>query len=103
MRSTFPDRLKRAASRGDLTVSDLARWFDRPRATVNTWINGRTPFGPGGRRAEDDLRRLEWAVKNCKGLPIPEKLSWTGRTAHLMEQRNVAIRNCRVPTLRAAG
>ena len=51
----FSKRLVRAAKVTDMTCSDLARWFDRPRATVNTWLKGRTPWGPQQKRA----------VRNC--------------------------------------
>jgi hypothetical protein len=100
---TFTERLVRCAKFGDLTPSDLARWFDRPRATVNTWLNGRTPSGPSGRVAEHDLDLLEVMVRNKIGFPVPATLSWRDRINHVRGQRNVAERHARVPDLRPAG
>ncbi len=70
---TFSRRLKKAAGAADMTVADLVRWFQRPRPTVNTWLQGRTPrAGPAGRCAEYDLDRLEEAVQ--RGFVVPARL-----------------------------
>jgi hypothetical protein len=34
----FGDRLRSAMERGDLTISDLANWFDRSVPTVRYWV-----------------------------------------------------------------
>lgn len=67
-------RLRQAMTNGNLTVADLARWFDRPDPTVRGWANGRKVRGP-----EQDLkeirRRLLWleALNNeKKSLPVPQ-------------------------------
>lgn len=96
---TFTLRLRRAAAMSHLNPSDLSRWFDRPRTTVDTWLAGRTPLGREGQRAEDDLARLEWSLKH---FPIPAEYSWAARAVYLVEKRDAAIRNCRVSALRAA-
>lgn len=100
---SFSARLSTCMERGDLTVSDLQRWFDRPRATVNTWVNGRTPYGPSGRAALDDLKLLEWTIRKRRGLPIPKKLSQRTRADYIRGTRDAAIRDNRVPAVRAAG
>ena len=59
---TFQERLRRCVERGNLTVADLARWFDRPYPTVRSWFkDGWEPGdGPATRlRMEDLLTRLE--------------------------------------------
>lgn len=103
MAKSFGERLKRCAEIGDLTISDLARWFDRPRATVNTWVLGRTPYGPSGRRAEHDLQLLEARIKARDGFPVPSTLLMKKRIIYIRGQRNDAERNTRVPNLRTAG
>lgn len=63
---TFQERLRRCAERGNLTVSDLARWFGRPYATVRDWlVNGREPIGGPVtvRTAWDRLDTLETEVR----------------------------------------
>ncbi len=100
---TFPTRLRRCQVDGDMTISDLARWFDRPRATVNTWITkGRTPFGPAGRQAITDLAKLEAAIARKRGFPVPNKLTWAGRAKYLQELRDGIRGNSRVPAGRTA-
>lgn len=99
----FPAQLQLCMSRGDLIVSDLARWFGRPRATVNTWVNGRTPYGPSGRLAQEQLNLLSWALKNKQGFPVPAGLGWKARADYIRGIRDAAERNNRVPKVRATG
>lgn len=101
--SPFTTKLRACMTRADMTVSDLAVWFERPRATVNTWVNGRTPKGPSGRLAIAMLETLVWAVRNSTKLPIPEHLSWPERTRHVQEIRDAALRHPRVSSMRSAG
>ena len=96
----FPGKLQQCMTRGDLTVSDLARWFDRPRATINTWVNGRTPYGPAGRLAFEDLEALQLAIRNRRGFPVPANMSWSKRANYIRGMRNGADRHNRVPSLR---
>ncbi len=100
----FPDRVLWCMARGDLTVSDITRWFDRPRATVNTWVNGRTPYGPSGRAATRRLDLLQDLVKNKEGFPIPETLTGLKRADYIRGIRDAAERkqHARVPQMRAA-
>lgn len=57
-----------------MTVSDLARWLDRPFSTVRVWTTvGREPRGPAGRRADLLLAELEKKIR--KGLVIPADLN----------------------------
>lgn len=63
---TFQQRLRRCVEHGNLTVSDLARWFGRPYATVRDWlVNGREPIGGPVtvRNAWDRLGTLETEVR----------------------------------------
>jgi hypothetical protein len=98
----FSKALAQCMKRGDMTVSDLARWFDRPRATINTWVNGRTPYGPSGRLAFRLLELLQSSIRNKQGFPIPETLSWSKRADYIRGIRDAAERNCRVPSARIA-
>ena len=74
----FTARLKQAMERGDFTVADLARWFDRPFHTVWFWVHeGRQPRQSRG-QAKLMYRRLELAeklIREKRGLPIPLHLS----------------------------
>src|SRR5208282_2115388 len=61
----FRDRLETVARRTGLTASDLAVWFGRPRPTVRTWLNGRTPRRVpqahiGGQVWDEMQQRLLW-------------------------------------------
>jgi hypothetical protein len=101
MPESFSVRLQKCVSKADLTVSDVARWFKRPRATVNTWMNGRCPWGPAGDAAFSDLDLLEWAGKHGQ-LPLPKRLTLKARMAQLNDAYEHAARNARVPSLRPA-
>src|SRR5271157_4115947 len=61
----FRERLETVARRTGLTASDLAVWFGRPRPTVRTWLNGRTPRRVpqahiGGQVWDEMQQRLLW-------------------------------------------
>src|SRR5208282_4355925 len=61
----FRDRLETVARRTGLTASDLAVWFGRPRPTVRTWLNGRTPRRVpqahiGGQVWDEMQQRMIW-------------------------------------------
>lgn len=101
----FTKRLEACQAVTQMTVSDLARWFDRPRATVNTWLNGRTPFGPPAAIAEQRLAMLEWSVKKraAKFYPVPASLSWKDREDYVRGMFDDAAANAGVSSLRAAG
>lgn len=104
MARSFTDRLTKAQTVTEMTVSDLARWFDRPRATVNTWLNGRTPFGPPAAVAERGLALLEFSIATRrKHYPVPAHLSWKEREKYVRGMRDDADRNYRVPQMRSAG
>ena len=104
MSRTFTERLTKVQTVTEMTVSDLARWFGRPRATVNTWINGRTPFGPPAAIAERRLEELEHSVRTRREhYPIPAELSWKDREKYVRGMRDDAERNYRVPRVRSAG
>lgn len=98
----FSQRLAWCMKRGDLTVSDLTRWFDRPRATVNTWVDGRTPYGPSGRLAIRWLELLQNVIKNKAGFPIPEELSGKARSNYIRDIRDAVKHHTRVPAMRAS-
>ena len=99
---SFTTRLLWCKEHGDMTVSDLSVWFGRPRATVNTWVNGRIPYGPAGRLAAAHLTLLENAIRKNKSLPVPIDLSWTKRADYIRGVRDAIERNYRVPQMRSA-
>jgi hypothetical protein len=78
-------RLLKAMQGGNLTVADLARWFDRPDPTVRGWVSGVAPAG--ARLDLDDiegrLRLLEWRIRHKECLPLPPRLSPSQRRAAL--------------------
>lgn len=70
MGATFQKRLTAVMRRGNLTVSDLARWFRRPVPTVRCWTH--RGFVPRDRhQLVGILDPLERLVRNRDGLPMP--------------------------------
>lgn len=59
---------------GNLTVADLARWFERPHPTVRGWTKGGSVGGPHQDKMaiEKNLSKLENMLKAKKGLPVPQ-------------------------------
>ena len=91
---TFQVRLQEVLAAGNLTHSDLARWFDRPRPTVKTWIDdGREPSGPplDVEHAHALLELLEQMIKRRQGFPVPIGLSANKRMQHLQIIRKRAL------------
>lgn len=71
---TFQQRLKKVMAGGNLRVADLARWFERPHATVTSWVkDGYEPGGgPQDRTAVlTALTKLERLVAKKCGFPVP--------------------------------
>lgn len=65
----FTTELRVTARRLDLTASDLAIWFERPRLTVRSWIEDtRTPTT--GRVLDECARRLK-LLRSSRALPVP--------------------------------
>lgn len=110
MARSFTERLTTAQQRADLTISDLAVWFSRPRSTVNTWVAGRTPSGPSGRLAHLALECLEWGLaqriltfkRRDWVLPIPVELNSVDRPGYVEGTRDAIAAICRIPALRSA-
>jgi hypothetical protein len=87
---TLQKRLERMLEAGNLTVADLARWFDRPHATVRGWVKG----GRLGLTArldaiyvETQLRNLERRLETKAGLPVPRMPS-RQRIGYLSKLKN---------------
>lgn len=82
---TFQERLQAVMQGGNLTIADLARWFDRPHPTVGFWVrDGKEPGGGplDAAMVQARLVKLELLVKKKKGLPLP-RLSPKSRMAHM--------------------
>ena len=82
----FQDRLQRVLHDGNLTVADLARWFERPDPTVRGWVAG---IGLGGGPLDAayvmaQLGLLEKRVRKHQGFPVP-RMSPSKRIAYLQE------------------
>jgi hypothetical protein len=87
MSRTFGERLAWCVDRGNLTVADLARWFDRPYQTVRWWLHhnvGEPGDGPGTRaRMSQRLEALEAAVR-ADGTQL-RRLSMSARADRLQQ------------------
>ena len=83
---TFTERLQRVRHAANLTVAELARWFDRPDPTVRAWVRGAA--NPGGPPLDVEhavalLALLETLITKGK-LPAPrmkrdERAAWLAR------------------------
>ena len=88
--SDFCKRLAKCMSDGAMTVADVHHWFDRPRATVRTWVvDRRTPSGPSAKKARLLLELLERRIKSRGGgFPIPADLSVFDRPDYVRKLRH---------------
>jgi len=77
----FRDELQAQCGRLDLTASDLAIWFERPRATLRTWLeNQRIP--KAGRVLDECARRLN-LLRSCRAFPVPYSVLKFDRPAYI--------------------
>ena len=86
---TFGQRLQRVQKGGNLTVADLARWFDRSYQTVRGWRDGKCE--PGGapldrEHVEALLKLLEGMVRRKHKFPVP-RLSQRDRITYIRDIR----------------
>lgn len=81
-------RLKALMRDGNLTVADLARWFQRPDPTVRGWSRGVAVGGAPCDKKEisDAVSEMEKLLRKKHGLPVP-RLSPTTRIAYLEKLR----------------
>jgi hypothetical protein len=92
-RASFQKRLLACQRGGNMTVADLARWFDRPYQTVRSWVE--QGIEPGGGpidryHAANLLTLLETLVKKKVGFPVP-RLPPKERIAHLLTVRSATL------------
>jgi hypothetical protein len=87
----FCARLNEVAPKGDFTVADLSRWFDRPYHTVWFWVNkSREPRGSKLQRklVYGRLDLLERAIRFNTKLPIPPSLNQFERVEYIEKLRH---------------
>jgi hypothetical protein len=82
---TFQARLRKCMQDGNLTIADLARWFDRTHPTVGSWV--RDGSVPGGGPLDiaaviTALARLEKMIATSSKFPVP-RLSPQARIAYI--------------------
>jgi hypothetical protein len=74
---------------GNLTVADLARWFERPDPTMRSWVEQGVEPGGGpidAALARATLDKLEKLIARNSKFPVP-RLSPRKRIAYLRELR----------------
>ena len=94
-KASFQKRLSACQRAGNLTQADLARWFDRPHATVRSWLrDGREPSGGpiDVDHANQLLGLLEALIRQKRGFPVP-RLSGAARRKHVQDIRNRVLPN----------
>lgn len=88
----FQSRLREAQTKGDMSLADMARWFDVPFQTVRYWTivagSDMAPRGPRGRTILKRLKQLEWAITHSIGFPVPEMLRARDRPLHIERTRD---------------
>jgi len=86
---TFQARLRKCMANGNLTVADLARWFERPHPTMRSWVeDGVEPAGGplDSAMVKATLNKLEKLIASNSKFPVP-RLSPQKRIAYLKELR----------------
>ena len=94
---------KFAASQSLSNVVFEPSGFPIGRDFINTWMGGRTPWGPRAKRSEKLLDLLEWSIatRGEKYWPVPTEMSWAERAKYVRGMRNDAERHGRVSHVRA--
>lgn len=88
-RTSLQIRLRACQDRGNLTLSDMARWFGRPIPTVRGWVERGAK--PGGGPIDKDhveqlLGLLETLIRKRKGFPVP-RMAPDARVVYLQDIR----------------
>lgn len=84
---SFNQRLVRAKENGELSVSDLHRWFGICRETVSKWVKGVEPNPYKLPRLEAGLEKLNTAIE--KGLfPMPMDITQYERAKYVEAVRD---------------
>lgn len=91
------DRLAAVMRDGNLRVSDLARWFGRPHATVRLWSTGNSDIGGTIMDKAFILERLDQLERMVrKQTPlIPQGLTPKQRieaVEHAIKRRDISVR-----------
>ena len=95
----FTTELRIQTERLDLTASDLAVWFGRPRMTLRSWlVEARTPTE--GRVLDECARRLK-LLKATRALPVPYDVLKHERPGYIKQAFNDAD-NAGVPARNSA-
>jgi hypothetical protein len=95
----FVSSLRKAAGRLDLTASDLALWFGRPRPTLCVWLTRGTPRR--GKVLDECARRLT-LLQGSADLPVPFEVTMRLRPAYIKAALRHAD-NARLPAGNSAG
>ncbi len=81
-------KLRWILTEGNLTIADLARWLDRPHATVTNWMRGGNirlaPFDAD--KTWKTLNDLQSRISQKDGFPIPTMPFWD-RREYIMKMR----------------
>lgn len=84
-KGNFSERLKRAHARAELSIKELAIWFDdMSEVTMRTWLLGRKPQAYRSHSAERSLGALETELQSTKSrLPLAGSLRQGERHEHV--------------------
>lgn len=86
---SFQNRLAWCLQHGCLSVADLHVWFKRAYPTVALWAKkGVAPTGPRAAPAHEALTRLERAIRDGRGFPVPIELSAKDRPGYMVGLRD---------------
>jgi len=99
---SFNDRLLRAKVKGELTISDLSRWFCICRETVSKWTKGVKPAPFKLPRLYMALDALEQAIQQ-KQFPMPIETTQFERAKYLEAVCQGKFRAIPKPRATAAG
>ena len=92
--SSWQKRLTNAQRAGNLTVADLARWFDRPHATVRSWVCDGVEPGGGPLDVEHAralLGLLETLIAKRKGFSLDPAQPRKVQRARLADLRRAML------------
>jgi hypothetical protein len=80
----FCARLLAVAGKHDLTASDLAIWFARPRVTVRTWMADEHRPDAARGAFKECARRLDM-LERSSDFPVPYEVLKHGRRAYIQK------------------
>jgi len=86
------ERLVAAWKKSELSIADMAVWFNAQRRTMETWLHGVQPHSCRHSQIEASLELLEKAIAKGVHFPVPLSVTQYKRKSYILKVRDAVSR-----------